>query len=84
MFGVPPEKLYPNLSADLCKSLMRGQRPVAWMDCINIADLSRGDDGGNVQVGFAGWGWPDANILIGKANVERVAVGLTVWDDGDV
>ena len=52
------------------------------MDGVDVGNFSSGDDGGNIQVAFGKAGWPDADGFVGKANMERVAVGFTVDGDG--
>ena len=42
LFGVPTKKSYADLAANLCESLVSGQRPVTWVNRVSLADLSRG------------------------------------------
>jgi hypothetical protein len=51
------------------------------MDGVDVGDLGRTDYRRNVEVTFLQAGRPDADGFIGKADVKRIAVSLTV--DGD-
>src|SRR5208337_3219142 len=51
------------------------------MDRIHVRDLRRADHLGNIQVTIAAPRWPDANRLVRKTNVKRVAVSFGI--DGD-
>jgi hypothetical protein len=52
------------------------------MDGVNIGDFGGADDGRNVEIAVAEAGRADADGLVGKAHVQRVAVGLAVDGDG--
>ena len=52
------------------------------MDGINIGDFSGGDDGRDIQVAVGAGSRADADGLIGKADMQRVFVGLGVDRDG--
>ena len=52
------------------------------MDRIHVGDFGRGDDRGHVEIAVRGARRADADGLVGKADVERVAVGLAVDGDG--
>ena len=52
------------------------------MDGVDVGDLSGGDDGGDVEIAVSGARRTDADGLVGKADVERIAVGLAVDGDG--
>jgi hypothetical protein len=73
LFGVPTKKLHADLSADLCESLMSGQRPVARVDCVNLADLGRGNDVVPIAV-VALWRLTDTNYLVCYFYVFGIAV----------
>ncbi len=51
------------------------------MDGVHVGDLGRGDDRGHVEIAVGQARRADADGLVGKADVQRVAVGLAV--DGD-
>ncbi len=48
------------------------------MDRIRAGDLGRGDDVGDPQIGVPAGRRTDADVIVGKAHVERLAVGLAV------
>ena len=52
------------------------------MNRVDVGDFGGGDDGGNVEIAVGGARRADADGLVGKADVERVAVGLAVDGDG--
>jgi hypothetical protein len=52
------------------------------MDRVGAGDLRRGDDVGNPEVGLAAGGRADTHVVVGKADVQRLAVRLTVDGDG--
>ncbi len=52
------------------------------MDGVDVGDFSGGDDGGDVEIAVGGARRADADGLVGKADVERVAVGFAVDGDG--
>ena len=52
------------------------------MDGVDVGDFGGGDDGGDVEIAVGGPRRADADGLVGKADVERVAVGLAVDGDG--
>ena len=58
------------------------EQAVAGMDCVDIGDLGGGDDGRDVEVALGGARRANADGLVGKADVEAVAVSLTVDGDG--
>ena len=57
------KKLYADLTADLCESLMSGQRPVPRVDRVNLADLSRGNNALPIAV-VALWSVTNTNYFI--------------------
>ena len=70
------------LLADLGEVGVLGQEAVARMDRVGVGDLGRRDDRRRCsRYEAARRGGPDADVLVGEAHVERVAVGLGV--DGD-
>ena len=64
--------------ADLGKIGAFRQESVARMNGIGAGDLRGADDGGNVQIAVRASGGPDADVLVGKAHVQRVLVGLRI------
>ena len=48
------------------------------MDRLDIGDLGRGNDRGHIQIAVRRPRRPDADGLIGKADVQRITVGLAV------
>ena len=68
-------------AADLGEVGVLAQQPIAGMDCFHIGDLRGGDDRRHVQITVRQARRADANSLVGKTNVQRVAVRLAV--DGD-
>src|SRR6266700_5320605 len=54
------------------------KKAIAGMNGLGVGDLSGGDDAGHIHVAVcAAWG-ADAHRLVGKTDVERIAVGLRV------
>ena len=68
--------------ADLGELGVLGQEAVARVDGVGAGDLGRGDDARDVQVALARRRRPDADLLVGEAHVQRLAVGLGVDGDG--
>jgi hypothetical protein len=52
------------------------------MDRIRAGDLRGGDDPGDVEVRFARRRRPDADVVVGESDVERLPVGVRVDGDG--
>ena len=52
------------------------------MDRVDVGDFGGADHRGNVEVAFVQARRADADGLIGKADVQRVAIGLAVDGDG--
>ena len=69
-------------AADFSEVGVLTQQAVAGMNRVDVGDFSGGDDGGHIQIAVGGTRRPDADGLVGKANVERVAVGFAVDGDG--
>src|SRR5271157_1469586 len=57
------------------------QQPISGMHCLDVGDLRRTDYRWNIQVTLSQLRRPDADGLVGKTHMQRVAVGLAV--DGD-
>ena len=52
------------------------------MNRVGAGDFRGADDGRHAQVAVDAAGRPDADVLVGKADVQRVLVGLGVDRDG--
>ena len=81
-FGRRADELDVRGAADLGEVGVLAQQAVAGMDGIDVGDFGGGDDGGNVEIAVGGARRADADGLVGKANVQRVAVGFAVDGDG--
>ncbi len=64
--------------ADLGELRRLGEEAVAGVDGVGVADLRRGDEVGDLQVGVAAGGGPDADVLVGEAHVEGIDVHVRV------
>ena len=71
----------PQACADFGEVGVLAEQAVAGMDRVDVGDFGSADDGGNVEVAFVQARRADADGFVGKAHVQRVAVGLAV--DGD-
>ncbi len=69
------------LGQDAGKARVLAEEPVAGMDGVGARDLAGGKDRGDVEVGVAGRGRPDAHAFVGEAHMHGIAVGGRV--DGD-
>jgi hypothetical protein len=58
-----------------------GEEAVAGMDGVGAGDLGGGDDARNLEVRIARGGRADADVVIGKADVQGLAVGLGIHGD---
>src|ERR1700728_806265 len=52
------------------------------MDGVDVGDFRGADDGGDIQIALSRARRPDADGLVGKANVQRMAVGFAVDSNG--
>ena len=48
------------------------------MNCVNVKEFGRTDDGGNVQIALRRRRRTDAHRLIREADMERIAIDFTV------
>src|ERR1700733_1630255 len=80
-FGRGTDELDVGRAADLSEVGVLAQQAVAGMDGFDIRDFRSGNDGWYVQVAIRQPRWPNANGLVGKFDVQRVAVRLAI--DGD-
>ena len=67
--------------ADLGELRVLGEEAVARMDRVGAGDLGRGDEARNVEIRLARRRGADADVVVGEAHVQRLAVGLGI--DGD-
>ena len=74
--------LMPHGLADFGEVGVLAQQPVAGMDGIDVGDLGGADHRRNVEVAVGKPRRPDADGFVGKAHVQRIAVGLAVNGDG--
>ena len=58
------------------------QQAIAGMNGVHVGDFGRADDRGNIQIALGQLRRPNADGFIGKADVQRIAVGLAVDGDG--
>ena len=79
--GGGPMNLMPQACADFGEVGVLAQQSVAGMDGVHVGDFRRADHGRNVEVAFAQPRRADADGLVGKAHVQRVAVGFAVNGD---
>src|SRR6266851_4753779 len=77
-FRMRPNKFHIAGFAHFGKVCVFGKQPVAGMDCIHICDFRRADDRRDIEIALRELRRADANSLICKAHVERIAVGLAI------
>src|SRR5262249_23686021 len=68
--------------ADFREAGVLAEKSVAGVDGVDIRDFGGADDGRHVQVTAGAFGRPDADRLVGEADVGTVAVGFGVDGDG--
>ena len=66
---------------DLGELRVLAEEAIAGVDGLDVGDLGRRDDRGDVQVAVCGGCWADADRLISEAQVQAVFVGLAVNRD---
>ncbi len=81
-FGGRSDEFDVRGAADLGKIGVFAQQAVAGMDGIDVGNFGRGDDGGDIEIAVGSAWWADADGLVGKAHVQRVAIGFAVDGDG--
>ena len=59
-----------------------GEKSIAGMNGVRTGDLRRGDDARDIEIRLARRRRPDANVVIGKADVKRLAIGFGIDRDG--
>ena len=77
-----PDELDVRRAAHFGKIGVLAEQSVTGMNGIDVGDFRGGDDGGHVEIAVGGTRRPDADGLVGEANMERVAIGLAVDGDG--
>jgi hypothetical protein len=60
---------------DFGKARVFRQEAIARMDCIGLGDLGRRDDRGDVEIAVLGRGRPDADRMVGQADMHGISVG---------
>ena len=80
--GLGPDELDVAGLADLGEVRALGQEPVARVDRVGAGDLRRADDRRHVEVALGRPRRPDADVLVGEPDVQRVLVGLRVDGHG--
>src|SRR6516165_3901322 len=58
------------------------EETVAGMNGVDVGDLGRGDDSRYIEIAVRRARRPNANGLVGKADVERIAIGFAIDGDG--
>jgi hypothetical protein len=51
------------------------------MNCIDVKDLCRADDRGDIQITLRGGCWSNTSGLIGKTNVQRISIDVAMNSD---
>src|SRR5581483_11044419 len=69
-------------AADLGEVGVLAQQAVAGVDRVDVSDFGGGDDGGNVEIAVGCARRSDADGLVGKAHMKRVAIGFAIDRDG--
>ena len=77
-----PDESDPAGFADIGETGVFAEEAVAGVDGIDVGNFSGADDRRDVEVAAGALGGADADGLIGKANVERVAIRFRVDSDG--
>ena len=67
--------------ADVGELGVLGEKAVARVDRVGAGDLGGGDQARNVEIRLARRRRADADVVVGEANVERLAIGLGVHGD---
>src|SRR6185503_15455828 len=67
--------------ADLSEVSGLSQKPIAWMNRIDVKDFRGADDGRNVEITLGGRCWSNARCFVGETNVQRVTIDVTVNRD---
>ncbi len=81
-FGRRADELDVGGAADFGEVGVLAEQSVAGMDGVDVGDFSGGDDGGHVEIAVGRARRADADGFVGKADVERVAIGFAVNGDG--
>ena len=75
-FGVGPDKFYSHRLAYLGEVGVFRQKTIAGMNGVSSGNFSRGNYGGDVQIGFGCRGGADANGLVGLFDVKGFPVNI--------
>ena len=75
MFGLGPDENQLMLFDDFGKARVFREEAIAGMDRVRAADLSGGNDRGDVEVAVLGGRRPDADRFIRQTDVHRIGVG---------
>ena len=67
--------------ADFGEVRVLREQSVAGMNGVDVGDLGGADDGGNIQIALRQLRRADADGFVGKADVQRVPVGVAVDRD---
>ncbi|MGY4283652.1 hypothetical protein ACVWXO_002872 [Bradyrhizobium sp. LM2.7] len=67
--------------AGLHEPLVLSEEAVAGMHGIRAADLCRGNDGGDVEIGLRRQRFADAHGLVGLPHMKRIAIGVGIDRD---
>ena len=67
--------------ADLGKVGVFAEQAVAGMNRVHVGDFSSGDDRRHVEIAVGGARRANADSLVGKAHMQRVAIGLAINSD---
>ena len=79
--GTRPDPHEALVDAGGCELGVFGEESVAGMDGVRARVPGRLEQGGDAQIALARVRWPDADGLVGAADVERVLVGRGVDRD---
>ena len=80
--GRRPDELDIAALADFGEVRVLGQKSVAGMNRIDVADFGRADDAIDLQITFRAWRRADANRFVGQLDVERIDIRLRINREG--
>ena len=81
-FGIGTDEADVARLADFGEVGALGQEAVAGMDRVGAGDFGGADDRRHVQIAVGAARRADADVLVGKAHVQRVLVGFRIHRDG--
>src|SRR5262249_48444765 len=79
--GLRPNELDVAGFANLGKVWRLRQEAVTGMNSINVKDLRRANDCGNIQVTLRGRSWSNTSGLIGKTHVQGISIHVAMHSD---